>query len=100
MEEHFPDLVVDVLSQEHQPNDLQGCEPLELGPFDVEVEQVGSLLLFFSICSDLLDRAIDQVLGMPVDGAEILASHHFIVTRDASIALLLILKELLSEELE
>ena len=100
MEEHFPYFVIDVLSQKHQTYDLQGSKPLKLCPLNVKVKQVGSLLLFFSICSDLLDSTIDQVLGMPVDSAKIFASHHLIVARDASITLLLIFQELLSEKLE
>ena len=100
VEEHFSDLMVDILSQEHQSNDLQRCESLEFCPLNVEVEQVGSLLLFFCVCANLLNCSINQVLGVPVDRAEIPASHHLVVAGDASIAFLLIFQELFPQELE
>lgn len=100
MEEHFSDLEIDIFAQKHESDDLQRSESLELGPLDVEVEKVRSFLLLFGVCTDLLDRPVDQVLCVPVNCTEVSAGHHLVVAWDASVALLLVLKELLPQELE
>ena len=100
MEQYFSNLVIDILSQKHQADDLQWSESLELSPLDIEVEQVGSLLLLFRICADLLDGAIDQVFGVPVNRSKVSACHHLVIARNASISLLLVLQELFPEQLE
>ena len=90
MEENLPDLMVHIFSQEHQSNHLKRSETLEFCPLDVEIEQVSSLLLFFGIGADLLDRSIDQVLSVPVNGSQVSSCHHLVVAGDATIALLLV----------
>lgn len=67
MEEYFFDLVIDVLSQEHESDHLKWSESLELDPLDVEVEEICPFLLFFGVGTDLFNRPIDEVLGVPVD---------------------------------
>ena len=69
MEEDLLNLVVDIFSQQHETDHLERRELLEVFPFDVDVEQVCSLLFFFCISADLFDRSVDQVLGVAVDRA-------------------------------
>ena len=59
MEEHLLDLVVDIFSQQHQTDHLERSEFLEVFPLDVDIQEVGSLLFFFCVCTDLLDRSVD-----------------------------------------
>ena len=100
MEQDFLDLVINILTEKHQSNDLQWCETHKLIPFDVEIEQVCSLLLFLGIGSNLFDRPVDQVLGVPVNSTEVFSSHHLVVAWDATVTLFLIFKELFAEKLE
>lgn len=100
MEEDFFHLHADILTQQHESDHLKRREMRELAPFDVEVEKVCALLLFLSVGTDLLDSAIDEVLCVAINGAQVLSSHHFVVLRNASIALFLILEELLPQQLE
>ena len=76
---------------------MQGSETLEFRPFYVKVEQVRPLLLFFSICADLLHSAIDQVLCVTVDSAQVLAGHHLVILWNASVSLLLVIQELFAQ---
>ena len=100
MKQDFLDLVIDILSEKHQSNDLQWCETHEFIPFNVEIEQVCSLLLFLGIGSNLLDRPVDQVLSVPINSTEVFSSHHLVVAWDAAVTLFLIFKELFAEKLE
>ena len=100
MKQYFSNLVIDILSQKHQADDLQWSEPLELVPLDIEVKQVSPLLLLFRIRPDLLDSAIDQVFGVPVNRTKVPTGHHLVIARDSSISLLLVLQELFPEQLE
>ena len=99
MEENFFYFVIYVFSEEHQADDLQWSETLEFCPLDVEVQEVGPLLLFFRISTYLFDSAVDQVFCVPVDCTKVLPRHHLVVLWNASVSLLLIFKELLAEKL-
>lgn len=94
VEEYFFHFEADILSQKHQTDDLQGSETRKLSPLDVEIEQVGTLLLFLGICTDLFDSAVNQVLRVSVNGAKVFACHHLVILWNATISFFLIFQEL------
>jgi len=67
VKKHLFHLCIHVLTQKHQSNDLERRESRELVPLDIDVQEIGPLLLFLRVCADLLDRAVDQIFGVTVD---------------------------------
>ena len=94
MEENFFHFHADVLAKQHETDHLQRSKMRELVPFNVKVKQVSALLLFFCICSDLLDGSVDKILGVAVDGSQVFSCHHLVISWNAAITFLLVFKEL------
>jgi hypothetical protein len=59
-------LLKGIVTKKEQAHDLHGCEIPKLFPINVDTHDMGSLLVFLGIEEDVLDCAVDDVLGVPV----------------------------------
>ena len=100
MEQYFLYLVVDIFSQQHQSDNLKWRELLEVIPFYIDIQKIRFLLFFLCIGSNLFDRPVYQVFGMPVYSSMVFPGHHLIVTRHPAVALFLVFDEFFAKKLE